>query len=261
MTFLATLAAVYVIVVLGMYAFQRSFLYFPDRRQFNPTDVGLEGVQAVSVHTNDNETLQAWYAPAEPGRPVVLHFHGNAGSISDRSDRLRFFQRQGLGALFVSYRGYGASSGTPSEEGLINDALASHQWLLERNIEARDIVVVGESLGAAVAVQLASQRSVGTVILEAPFTSAVDVAKAHYWWLPVSLLMKDRYQSIDLINNIGTRLLIVHGENDEVTSASLGQRLFDAAAEPKQLMIVKNAAHNDLYNPAIWQDELNFIED
>lgn len=259
MNWLVPLALIYAVLVCGMYIFQRDFLYFPDKVERTPADVGFTGVQQITVSTSDGQTLQAWYLQAKPGNPTILHFHGNAGSIADRSERLRFYQRHGAGALFVSYRGYGTSSGSPSEAGLINDALASYAWLRSVGLEPRDIVLVGESLGAAVAVQLAARQKVAAMVLEAPFTSTVEVAKSLYWWLPVDLLMKDRFESIKAIGKIHVPVLIVHGENDEITNVSLGQKLFDAASQPKEFHLVEGSTHNAIFNKEVWQNEQAFI--
>ncbi len=259
MAWLATLIVVYIAIATGMYVFQRDFLYFPEKVDRSPADVGLSGIKQVVITTDDDETLEAWHLPTQPGRPTILHFHGNAGSISDRSERLRYYQRQGIGALFVSYRGYGTSSGSPTESGLVNDAQAAHRWLRSKGVEASKIAVIGESLGAAVAVQLAVRKKISTLVLEAPFTSTVDVAKTHYWWLPVNLLMKDRFESIKLIKDISVPVLVVHGELDEVTSVDQGKQLFDAANRPKNIHIVEDSSHNGIFNQSVWSKELAFI--
>src|SRR5262249_39306345 len=146
---------------------------------------GLQGVEDVELTSTDGETLQAWYSPAQAGRATILYFHGNGGEIADRPERFTAYQAQGFGAFFLSYRGYGASTGSPSEQGLINDARAAYDWLMAKGIDPGELMLVGESLGSGVAVQLAAERRVRALALEAPFASAVDVAAAAYWWLPV----------------------------------------------------------------------------
>ncbi len=256
---LVALLLVYIAIVAGMYAAQRGFLYFPEKTDRSPEDVGLSGIIAQRITTNDGETLQAWYSPAKPGKPTILHFHGNAGSISGRGQRLQFYQQQGFGALFVSYRGYGSSSGAPTETGLINDALASFDWLLSEGLDTSDIAVIGESLGAAVALQLAIRKGFSALVMEAPFTSTVDVAKTHYWWLPVNLLMKDRFESIKLIKDTHIPVLVVHGELDEITNVAQGKQLYEAANSPKQILVVKDGSHNGIFTESVWLKELAFI--
>jgi len=257
---MAALGISYLVIVAGMYTFQRSFLYLPDKQHFSPDEAGLSGIKALTITTSDGEHLQAWYLPATAGQPTILYLHGNAGSIVGRTERLRFYQRQGVGALFVSYRGYGSSSGSPNQSGLINDALAAYDWLVQENIAAEKIAVLGESLGSGVAVQLALQRPLRAVILEAPFTSTMAVAKVIYWWLPIDLLMKDRFESIAVIDKVAAPILIVHGAEDEITDVEQGKQLFDKAAQPKSLEIIKGASHEGISFEDTWRKELAFIE-
>ncbi len=259
MGWLVILAIIYTAVLMVMYVSQRSHLYFPLKVKQSPADIGLTGINAVIISTIDGEKLQAWHLAAQTGQPTILFFHGNAGFIGHRAQRLLFSQKQGIGALFVSYRGYGASSGSTTEKGLINDALSSYDWLVENNIEPRRIAVLGESLGSAVAVQLAARRSVIAAVLEAPFTSVADVARTLYWWLPVNLLLKDRFETIRAIKHINAPVLIVHGQRDEIINVSHGKRLFEAASQPKELSIVKGGTHNGFSNKDVWINELAFI--
>lgn len=257
--FLKVLLVAYVIVTIGMYVFQRSFLYLPDKQAASPSDLGLSGVQSLIIPASDGEKLQAWFLPAKPDRPTILYLHGNAGSIAGRADRLTLYQQNGYGMLLLSYRGYGGSTGSPTEQGLVNDAVAAYTWLNNQNIQAEKIVLVGESLGAAIAVRLAVKHPVSAVILEAPFTSTMDVAKATYWWLPVNLLMKDRFETIKIIDQVKSPLLIVHGDQDEVTNVRQGKQLFASAPDPKTLKIIKGASHVGIQNQDVWRMELEFI--
>ena len=161
----------------------------------------------------------------------------------------------------MSYRGYGASTGTPTEPGLIEDALAAYDWLISRNIQPGQIALIGESLGSAVAVQLAARLKVRAVALEAPFTSAVNVAREVYWWLPVNLLMKDRFESITAIRTVTAPVLVVHGERDQIIKASHGKTLYEAANPPKKLSIIKGGSHNGFSGPRVWDEELAFVRD
>ena len=257
---LALVCVCYLSIVAGMYILQRGFMYLPDKHDYSPANVGLSGVDVIGIETSDGEHLQAWHLPAKPGQPTILYLHGNAGSIASRAERLAFYQQHGLGALLVSYRGYGTSSGTPSQDGLVNDALASHDWLVQADIMPDNIIVLGESLGAGVAAQLAIKRPLRAVIMEAPFTSTMDVARSVYWWLPVDLLLKDRFETIAIIDQIKAPILIVHGEKDEITPVEQARQLFAKAREPKTLYIIKNASHNGISVEAVWQREQAFID-
>jgi pimeloyl-ACP methyl ester carboxylesterase len=160
-----------------MYAMQRSLMYYPERFRTPPDVAGLLDAQEVVLDTADGEKLIGWYVPPRDGKPLVLYFHGNAGALQHRVDRFRALIAPGNGLLALSYRGYGGSTGSPSEAGLIADAEAAYRFALAR-APAERIVAFGESLGSGVAVALAASRQVGAVVLEAPFTSAADVGAA-----------------------------------------------------------------------------------
>lgn len=242
---LVAIVGLYVAVVTAAYVRQRSMMYFPDPQRVEPQAVDVQA-EEIGFSAGDGEMLIAWYRKAEPGEPTVLYFTGNAGSVAWRSERMNYIADKGYGYLFLNYRGYGGSTGSPTEEGLIADGLAAYQELAHRGIPGRSIILFGESLGAAVAVQIASQREVKAVILEAPFTSAVDVAMKTYPYLPSKWLMKDRFESLNHIKFIGAPLFIVHGETDQVVPFSLGERLYQDALEPKEFMAVPGAGHNEL---------------
>jgi uncharacterized protein len=242
-----------------MYVLQRHFQYFPTHAAPTPAMVGLSGVDVVALGTADGETIILWYARAKAGCPTILFFHGNAGELTDRAPRFSFYRAQGYGVAFLSYRGFGGSTGNISESGLMTDALTGYDWLLGQGIAADRIVVVGESLGTGVAVQLAAQRQVGAVILEAPYTAAVDVAAGLYGWLPVRWLMKDQFRSKDHIAAVTAPLLILHGTKDRVIPFAMGQDLFAAANEPKQFIALQGAGHEALFDRATWVREAAFL--
>jgi len=256
---LIVVAVAYLGVLAFMYLQQRSLQYFPSRAATPPEALGLSGVSEQRVQTPDGETLVLWRAEARPGMPTILFFHGNGGALPDRAERMAFYQAQGFGALFLSYRGYGASTGSVSEQGFITDALTAYDVLVKDGIPPRKIAVVGESLGTGVAVQLAAQKPVGAVALEAPFTAAVDVAAGIYWYLPVRWLMKDQYLSRDHIANVRVPLLIQHGDADRVIPVDQGRKLYDMANEPKELVILPGRGHDVIGSPDVWAREVQFF--
>jgi len=252
-------AAIYVAICIFMYLQQRSLQYFPANRGLTPLGAGLQDVSEETLTTSDGEAIVAWFSEAKPGMPTVLFFHGNGGEIGDRAQRMAYYMSQGFGALFVSYRGYGKSSGTVSEKGFVTDAITAHDWLVKRGVIPEQIVVVGESLGTGVSVQLAAKKQISALALEAPYTSAADVAAGIYWWLPVRLLMKDTYESKAFIASIKAPLLVQHGDADRIIPVEQGRSLFAMANEPKELIIIPNEGHDVIHEPAIWAREIAFF--
>jgi uncharacterized protein len=177
---------------------------------------------------------------------MIAYFHGNGGHIGYRAERLKRFVRDGFGALFLEYRGYGGNPGTPTQDGLFADARAALDFLANQGIRAERTVLYGESLGSGVAVQMASERPVAAVVLEAPYDSVAAVARRHYAFVPVNVLLKDRFDSIARINAVQAPILLMHGERDAIVPVDSGRRLFAAANEPKEIWTAPDAGHNDL---------------
>jgi uncharacterized protein len=250
------LLVAYLCALAYLYAFQRGYVFHPGGTLEAPGAAGLAGVEAVELVASDGTTLTAWYAPAAPGRPTLLYFHGNAGNVSDRADRFRQVRDSGFGLLAPSYRGYPGSGGSPSEAALAADALLAFDWLSERS---STIVVHGESLGTGIAASVAAQRPAAAVVLEAPYTAAVDMAAAAYPWVPVGLLMHDQFLSREHVKRIDEPLLIVHGTADTVIPVDHARRLFDLAGEPKELAIFEGARHDDLWEQGLWRTVLGFL--
>jgi len=251
--------AAYVGAAAYMYLQQRSFQYLPARAGTPPQALGLTGVTEERVRTPDGETIVMWYAPAPPGAPTVLFYHGNAGEISERHERFAYLQSQGLGVLFVSYRGYGASTGSISEQGIITDALTAYDFLRGKGVAPDQIMLLGESLGTGVAIQVAAQKPVAAVALEAPYTATVDIASEIYWWLPVHLLMKDQFRSRDYIAKVTAPLLIQHGDADHIVPFAQGQALFAMANEPKQMVVIPGGTHDIILDRQVWAREVEFF--
>lgn len=249
----------YVTTLAFLYLFQRDLQYFPGRGDPAPGEVGLEGVERVALATPDGETLVLWLSPAAAGQPTILFLHGNGGSIADRADRLAFYQRRGIGAAFLSWRGYGGSTGRPTEAGLVTDAETALDHLLGLGIPAGRIALVGESLGTGVAVQLAARRTVGAVVLEAPYTSAADVARRAYPWVPVRLLMKDQFRSRDHIGDVRAPVLVLHGEADRIVPFAFGRALYAAANPPRTFLSLGPVGHEALFHPATWAKGADFV--
>jgi fermentation-respiration switch protein FrsA (DUF1100 family) len=211
----------------------------------------------VTFTTADGTALTGWYAESAEGRPSVLFFHGNASNLSARADHFRQILASGFGLLAASYRGFPGSGGSPSEEALLADGLELFDWLAERTGE---IVLYGESLGSGVAIHVAAERPARALILEAPFTAAVDIARATYPWVPVGFLMHDQFISRDRIGRVDEPVLIVHGTEDWVVPVGHGRRMFEAARQPKELRVFDGSGHHDLWEAGLWQAALEFLE-
>ena len=246
----------YAILVAGCAVMQRSLMYFPDSNLPPPP----EGFQAVTATTSDRLELISWYRPALNGHPTLVYFQGNGGNISHRIYKTRPLFEAGYGLLLVGYRGYGGNPGKPTEGGLYEDARAALKFLKERKIPKEQLVLIGESLGSGVAVRMASETRVKGLILEAPYTSTVDVGQSAYFFLPVRLLMYDRFPSIELIDSIQSPLLLIHGEADSIIPIRFGRQLFEAAREPKEAHFITGAGHNDLFEHGLTDIELDFLE-
>lgn len=253
-TFLARivfqLLAVYAVVLLAVYLAQRSLQYFPDKNYpGEPKDSGVPDMQIVELKTEDGLLLKSWFAPPpkKDGQIVIL-YHGNAGHIGHRAIKAQHFINHGFGVLLVEYRGYGGNPGRPTEQGLYHDGRAALRFLEGQEYTASQFILYGESLGSGVAVQMAFEIQPRYLILETPFSSAADVAKKQYFFLPVDFLMKDRFDNIDKISGIKTSLLIVHGDEDAVVPIDLAEKLFEAAGHPKEFITINGGHHNDLYD-------------
>jgi hypothetical protein len=231
-----------IIAVLGyvgllalMYLFQRSLMYFPDATRTPPAAAGLPQVEEVVLTSADGEKLIAWYVAPKGAKRLVIYFQGNAGGLNLRAGRFKWLIEDGTGLLALSYRGYGGSSGKPSEAGLLRDANAAYEFAAAR-YSAKRIVAWGESLGTAAAIAVAADHDVGALILDAPFTSAVDVGAAAYPFVPVRWFMKDTFRSDERIVRVDAPLLVLHGERDRVVPIGFGERLFKLAHEPKRMV-------------------------
>jgi hypothetical protein len=246
---------------------ERYFIYFPEHRLVaTPADVGLE-FEDLDFRAADGMRLHGWLVPGR-GDIALLWFHGNAGNVSHRIDLLEELHRELTVTVFIlEYRGYGTSHGAPSEEGLYLDAEAALDALTRRaDIRPDKVVFFGQSLGAAVAVELATRHPPAGLILESAFTSVPEMARHHYPWLPIWPLLRTRFDSLSKIGDVSATLLMIHGENDETTPLEMGERVFAAAREPKRFRLIRGAGHNDVYLVgrseylAAWRDFLAELE-
>jgi hypothetical protein len=229
-------------------ALEQRYIYFPDRHlAATPAALGL-AYEEVHFSAADGVRLHGWHLPGATDRPLVLFCHGNAGNISHRLASLRLLQDLGLAVFIFDYRGYGQSEGTPSEEGTYADARGALAWLQQRGWGREQLIYFGESLGAAVALQLAVEQPPAGLVLEAPFTSIAAMGRHHYFLLHFLLgwLLDARYDNLDKIDRVRSPLLIIQGEADSLVPPAMARRLYEAAGGPKTLRLIPGANHNDL---------------
>jgi uncharacterized protein len=243
---------------------EKRLIYFPMRaHDVTPADLGLAH-EELSLRTEDGVQLHGWFLPVKESRFTVLVFHGNAGNVSHRLDRALLMQsRLKADVLLFDYRGFGSSEGSPDEEGTYRDARAAYRWLIARGVAPQRIVLFGESLGSAVALQLALEVEARALVLEPPFASIPEMARAVYPFLPLWPFVRTHYDNVAKVGRLRMPLLVLHGNQDEVVPFAQGRRVFDEAPEPKTFFAIPGASHNDTYlvgGDSYWQAFRAFLE-
>ena len=253
------IVAVYAVICVVAYFGNRRFMYFPDPARTPPAEAGLDSIEEVEIATSDGVTLVAWQAPAKADKPTILYFHGNWANAANRASKIDTILESGFGIFYLNNRGYGGSGGKPTEQNNIADAIAAYDHLVKYGASADKIVAYGESLGSGQAVRLATQRTVAAVVLEAPLTSTVDVARAAYFWLPLGLLLTDKYNNERNISSVTAPVLVLHGAQDEVIPVEMGWQVYRAANEPKRIEVFPQGAHSDLFEHGAWRTVQAFL--
>lgn len=245
---------------------QRRLIYFPTQSLPDPQQL-LPGAEEVTFLTDDGYTLAAWFLPAtdhEPA-PTLVIFNGNAGNRAARAPLAGALAAEGFSILLVDYRGYGGNPGSPSEQGLASDARAAIEYLTTRpDVDPSRVVYFGESLGAAVALELAVQEPPAALVLRSPFTSLADIGATHYPFLPASLLLWDRYPNKEIIGGVVAPIMVIAGSADTIVPVEQSKELFKAAPEPKRLLVVDAADHNDyvlLGGPVMISEMTDFLDE
>ena len=239
-------AGLYALSLAVLFGVQRSMVFMPDPARPAVEAVGAPGLRETEVTAADGTRLLAWWLAPQPGQPVVLYLHGNAGNLSTRAPRVRRFAAPGWGLLFLEWRGYGGNPGQPSEAGFVADAKGAMAHLQALGFRPGQIVLYGESVGTGVAVQLAAAADVAALVLESPYTSIAAIAKLRMPWVPVDLLLRDPFDSLSRIGAVRAPVLMLQGGRDSVVPPSMGRALFAAANEPKQLWAAPEAGHETL---------------
>ena len=250
----------YLFVIIFMYFYQRNLLYHPSENNYQ-NDKPQFNYEEVNIDVESDIKLKSWFIEKDLSRfKTLLIFHGNAGDLSNRIYKLNELNKLKLNILLISWRGFSGNNGSPTEKNLYKDAEASIKWLNKKNIKNDQIILYGESLGTGVAVEMAKRKNFNSVILESPFTSIENSAKIYYPYLPVKLLLKDRYDSISKINTINSPILIMHGEKDDIVPFSMGKELFEQANDPKYSYFTSTDDHMMEFNSKLINVLKNFIE-
>jgi len=249
----------YILTLGGLYLFQEQLVFFPKQKiKRTPGSLGLEYTD-LHLRTEDNVTIHGWYVPADSARATVLYFHGNANNIGVRVEFIRMLHDMGLNVCAIDYRGYGRSEGKPTEEGTYLDAKASWRYLIsERHLAPEKIILLGRSLGGAVAVWLATQVEPGGLILGSTFTSLPEISQEKYPVFPAARLVKMEYNTLSKIRQISCPVLITHSRDDNIVPFSHGRRLYEAANPPKEFLEMRGGHNENLWlSMAEYREKLN----
>ncbi len=247
-TLVTIVIACYLLVVIFVFFYQRNLLYHPFENNYNTEEANFS-YEEIFIPTSDGKKLKAWFHKKDlKKKKTLLFFHGNAGNLTNRIYKLNLIKDLDINFLIVAYRGFSGNEGKPTEEGLYQDARDTISWLNQQEIEDKQIVIYGESLGTGVSAEVAQNKKFAGIILESPFTSMVEAGKHYYFYLPVSLLLKDRYETIKKLKNIKIPILVMHGERDRIVPFHMGLEVFSEANEPKYSYFPKNDDHMMEYN-------------
>ena len=253
------LLLIYIAICTVIFFTQRSLMYHPSENNYLDENQLNHKVEKIKIPSDDE--LTSWYFKKNKNFKTLLFFHGNAGSLDNRIYKLNDLSKLDLNYLIIAYRGFSGNEGNPTEEGLYSDSMAAKNWLNSINIDDTNIILYGESLGTAVAVDLGSKFPFAGIILESPFTSMVELSKIYYPYLPVNLLLKDRYDSINKISKITFPKLVMHGDKDNIVPFRMGKRMFESFSEPKFSYFKSGDDHMMDFDQELLGNLKNFINE
>ena len=244
--FLETVIGILVIyssVLIILYIFQRSLMYHPDENNYFGDKLEVK-IEKVKITTSDNIDLLGWFHKKDlKNLKTIVYFHGNAGKLENRIYKLNYFKEMDVNFLIIAWRGFSGNNGKPSEKGLYEDGKSAIRWLKNLGLLDEDIIIYGESLGTGIATELAQNNNYAGLILETPFTSMIEAAKNFYPYIPVGLLLKDKYKNDKKILNINIPLLVMHGEADQIVPFWMGKKIYEMANQPKYSYFTKFDDH------------------
>ena len=234
---------IYLSVLVYLFFFQRNLLYLPDENNYFGDKLKVD-IEEVQIKTSDNINLLGWFHKKDLNKfKTIVYFHGNAGKLENRIHKLNHFKDMDINFLIISWRGFSKNSGKPTEQGLYKDGKSAIDWLKNMGLDDKDIILYGESLGTGIAIEIAQNKNFAGLILETPFTSMIDAAKNVYPYIPVGLLLKDRYENDKKIKNINIPLLVMHGEKDQIIPFKMGKKIYELANKPKYSYFTKYDDH------------------
>ena len=249
---------IYVLVVIVIYLSQRKLLYHPTENNYLDEKNLNHKIEKVLI--NSDTDLVAWYYNKSKNKNTLLFFHGNAGKLDNRVYKLNELSKLDINYLIVAYRGFSGNKGKPNEKGLYKDSEAAKAWLNLKGVEDQNIILYGESLGTAIAVNLASNNNFSGLILESPFTSMVTLAQTHYPYIPVKYLLKDKYESLKKLHKITCPILVMHGKKDKIVPFEMGVQMFQNSNSPKYKYFNNSDDHMMDFNFELIKNIRNFIE-
>ena len=258
--YLFLIPLIYILVGFILFLMQRKLTFNKSGKPSDPDHYGLNNVDEVFLEVSDSLKLLAWFSRPVNNKPVIVYFHGNSFDIGERAYRIKNYIKEGFGVLLPAYRGFSGNKGNPTEKNIYNDSKLFINWLIDKNnIKENDIILYGESLGTAVAVELGRYKSYKAVILEAPFTSVVEIAKKTYPIYPVKYLIWDKFENLFKINDLVSPILFIHGKKDEIVPFEMGKKLYEKYNKKKEYIFIDEAMHNNLYEYGIADKVIEFI--
>ena len=251
---------IYLSVLVYLFFFQRNLLYLPNENNYSGDKLKVD-IDEVQIKTPDNINLLGWFHKKDLNKfKTIVYFHGNAGKLENRIHKLNHFKDMDINFLIISWRGFSENSGKPTEQGLYKDGKSAIDWLKNMGLDDKDIILYGESLGTGIAIEIAQNKNFAGLILETPFTSMIDAAKNVYPYIPVGLLLKDRYENDKKIKNINIPLLVMHGEEDQIIPFKMGKKIYEIANKPKYSYFTKYDNHMMEYDEKLVFALTSFIK-
>jgi len=257
--FIIGIIVIYASVLILLFIFQRSLMYHPQENNYFGDKLEVE-VEKVKIITSDNINLLGWFHKKDLKKfKTIVYFHGNAGKLENRIHKLNHFKDIDINFLIIAWRGFSGNKGKPNEKGLYIDGNSTILWLKNLGLKEKDIILYGESLGTGVATEIAQNKNFAGIILESPFTSMIDAGKDKYPYLPVRLLLKDKYESDKKIKNIKSPVLIMHGKVDNIVPFHMGEKMYELANDPKYYYFSEYDDHMMEYNEKLLKALKDFV--